>query len=1006
MNGVTVFHIKVHNKYNGEDFDEDLRQVLRRSGCMDEKICFILDKSDVMDSGFLERKNTLLANGEVPGLIEGDEHTTLMTQCKEGAQRQGLMLDTNGELYKWFNQQVMKNLHMVFTMNPSTDGLKDRAATSPALFNRCLLNWFGDWSHSAFFQTGREYTIRMDLDQPSYQAPDYFPVACPIVSLPPNHRDAVVNAMVFVHQSLYKCNAKIIRKGGHVMAITPSLARHFLDFIQHFVRHYNEERSRLEEEQLHINVGLNKIAETVAQVEEVQKSLAVKSAELENKNKEANEKLKQMVKDQEEVEKQKQQSIEISQLVDKQTKEITIKKAKVMKDLERVEPAVIDAQNVFKKQHLVEVRIMAIPPPLIKMALESVCILLGESSPTDWKGFRAVTMKEFFIPSIVNFNTDYITDDIRKIFARDNLSNPEYTYDRIYRANVACGPMVKWAIAQLENAEMLNRVDPLRHELRALEEAAVIKKNEASRMHELITTLEASINRCKEEYAGLISQAEAIKTTLMTVQDKVNRSMGLLQSLGIKKDRWGLTSDNFKLQMTTLIGDIFLSSDFLSYSGYQKKQELKQMVKDKQNAEDKVKEMVNDTSRKNVYVSALLLFRSGIELNPGPNFDMTQVQAASRKIWNNAGQLMDVPLEQCYTYEGMEDFLPHVSNLLKTILKNELRVPFQLKKYQEMTLQAMSRHKDVIVISPPGSGKTLSTYAGASLLRKLDSKPAGVVLHLVPYNSIIKDKVTNPWLPTGYIMMGGGTGTEEMVTKNRAAEDGDDEDVVTSDFTVQDLQDGKLSVVVCHPESLLSKKGDEVLKYLLRNDLLLSVIVDEFHKVIYWGCTEEEMTGKQKEAFSVAFRPGMKKVVRKLKSLTKNVPFVFETATLMEKEIKFALKTFSIKKPCIIKASPIQQQHCYLNLRRPDQGVPWEGDSDDDGNHISGLKDVIMELVLKPYIAMIKSEKPAHQKVMVFAKNRATLDKIDQELSVLLPEESRLRPDKSPWYLNHLRVHL
>ena len=251
-------------------------------------------------------------------------------------------------------------------------------------------------------------------------------------------------------------------------------------------------------------------------------------------------------------------------------------------------------------------------------------------------------------------------------------------------------------------------------------------------------------------------------------------------------------------------------------------------------------------------------------------------------------------------------------------------------------------------------------------------------------------------------MMGGATGGEEEVTKDRAAEDRDEGDIVTSNFTVQDLQEGKLCVIVCHPESLLSKKGDQILKYLLRNDLLLAVMVDEFHKILYWGCTEEELTGKQKEAFSVAFRPGMKKVVRKLKSLTKNVPFVFETATLMEKEIEFALKTFSIKKPCIIKASPIQQQHCYLNLRRPDQGVPWEGDLDDDGNHISGLKDVIMELVLKPYIAMVKSEKPAHQKIMVFAKNRATLDKIDQELSVLLPEESRLRPDKSPWYLNHL----
>lgn len=46
------------------------------------------------------------------------------------------MLDSQEELYRWFTGEVMKNLHVVFTMNPSEEGLKDRAATSPALFNR------------------------------------------------------------------------------------------------------------------------------------------------------------------------------------------------------------------------------------------------------------------------------------------------------------------------------------------------------------------------------------------------------------------------------------------------------------------------------------------------------------------------------------------------------------------------------------------------------------------------------------------------------------------------------------------------------------------------------------------------------------------------------------------------------------------------------------------------------------------------------------------------------
>ena len=407
----------------------------------------------------------------------------------------------------------------------------------------------------------------MDLDIATWRAPDYFPITCPGPSMPPTHREAVVNAMVFVHQSLYKVNMKIVKRGGHVMSITP---RHFLDFIQHFARLYLEKRSGLEEEQLHINVGLNKIAETVAQVEEMQKSLAVKSAELQSKNLEANDKLKQMVKDQQEAEKQKQQSQEIRKLVEQQTKEIAIKRTEVMADLARVEPAVIDAQAAvksIKKQHLVELRSMAMPPPIVRMALESVCVLLGENV-TDWKSIRAVTMKDNFIPSIVNFNTDDISEDVRMDMQQKYLSQPDYNYEKVNRASTACGPMVKWCIAQLEYAEMLNRVDPLRRELQSLEQAAEVKKNEAEKMTKLISTLEASIARYKEEYAQLISQAEAIKTSLKTVQDKVDRSMSLLKSLCIEKDRWEKTSENFKTQMTTLIGDVFLSSAFLSYGGY------------------------------------------------------------------------------------------------------------------------------------------------------------------------------------------------------------------------------------------------------------------------------------------------------------------------------------------------------------------------------------------------------------------------------------------------------
>jgi len=60
------------------DFDEDLRQVMKRAGCKSEKICFIFDESNVLSSAFLERMNALLASGEVPGLFDGDEYIALI----------------------------------------------------------------------------------------------------------------------------------------------------------------------------------------------------------------------------------------------------------------------------------------------------------------------------------------------------------------------------------------------------------------------------------------------------------------------------------------------------------------------------------------------------------------------------------------------------------------------------------------------------------------------------------------------------------------------------------------------------------------------------------------------------------------------------------------------------------------------------------------------------------------------------------------------------------------
>ncbi|PWZ01334.1 cytoplasmic dynein heavy chain 1 [Testicularia cyperi] len=136
LRGLSLFSISTSNKYTEEHFDEDLRSLLRRVGCKGEKVCWTIDESQMSNAARLEKLNTLLANAEVAGLFEGDEHSSLISQLKEASQRDGLMLDAEEELFAFFRSEITKNLHVTLTMNPPEGGTGGKAAASPALFNR------------------------------------------------------------------------------------------------------------------------------------------------------------------------------------------------------------------------------------------------------------------------------------------------------------------------------------------------------------------------------------------------------------------------------------------------------------------------------------------------------------------------------------------------------------------------------------------------------------------------------------------------------------------------------------------------------------------------------------------------------------------------------------------------------------------------------------------------------------------------------------------------------
>ena len=316
---------------------------------------------------------------------------------------------------------------------------------------------------------------------------------------------------------------------------------------------------------------MDKLRDTVTQVEELRKSLAVKRAQLQAKDKEANEKLRQMVADQQEAEQKKAASIEIQAALVEQDKNIEQRRGVVMADLADAEPAVLEAQSAvsnIKRQHLQEVRSMANPPEAVKSAMESVCTILGHKID-GWRTVQVIIRRDDFIQRIVNFDTTtQMTKALRDLMKREYLSRPSYKFETVQHASKACGPLVKWVLAQVRFSDILDKVEPLRNEVQSLEQQAEQTKQQAATIITMISELETSIQKYKEEYALLISETQAIKSEMERVQGKVDRSMKLLESLSSERARWEAGSRTFDVEMSTIVGDVLLSSAFLAYSGF------------------------------------------------------------------------------------------------------------------------------------------------------------------------------------------------------------------------------------------------------------------------------------------------------------------------------------------------------------------------------------------------------------------------------------------------------
>jgi len=192
----------------------------------------------------------------------------------------------------------------------------------------------------------------------------------------------------------------------------------------------------------------------------------------------------------------------------------------------------------------------------------------GKNFNLDWKKLKAMVTGRNFIKDVLNLKSDDITPHAADYLTNNILNNPKFEPSQVNRVSKACGPLCSWVTSQVNYSRLLNAVEPMRAQVRDLEEKANMKKKMLDEKEAEIEKLVEREQQLKQDYTMLITKKTQIAEEIQTVKVSVDRATKLIRDLSSEKERWEDSSNGFKQQLSTLVGDCILAASFLTFIGY------------------------------------------------------------------------------------------------------------------------------------------------------------------------------------------------------------------------------------------------------------------------------------------------------------------------------------------------------------------------------------------------------------------------------------------------------
>ncbi|XXQ39846.1 AAA+ ATPase domain-containing protein [Plasmodiophora brassicae] len=536
--------IESRKGYGYTEFRDDIKTVLTTTGVAGKPVVFLFSDSQIIEERFLEDINNLLNAGEIPNLFANDELSKIVDDLTDTVRKMGLP-ETRDMIYSTFVSRVRDNLHIVLCLSPVGDAFRVRCRMFPSLINCTTIDWFQPWPQQALLSVASRFLEPLDLPSDAI-------------------RQALQTLCVTVHLSVEQYCHKFFRMNRRRVYTTP---KSYLDLLSLFLALLDEKRADLKTKYDRLSIGLTKMKETNEIVASLQGDLKKLQPELIVKSKETEELLAQVAQDQENADRVKKIVAAEEAVVNEQAAYVSKLQAEAQTDLDAAMPALeaaVESLNSLNKGDISEVKAMAKPPKGVVMVCEAVNILLGEKP--DWDTCKKVMSNTQFLQLLKSYDKDNIPKaTIKKVEAY--VTQEDFSEKVMAKVSKAALSLCKWCLAIYTYSQVAKEVEPKRARLAEMNaQLADANAKLAQKQAELKAVID-KVEKLQIACTAAVNEKNRLNALSEQTKDRLGRASKLTTGLADEAVRWEVTAAALKGGIDNVVGDVFLASATVSYSG-------------------------------------------------------------------------------------------------------------------------------------------------------------------------------------------------------------------------------------------------------------------------------------------------------------------------------------------------------------------------------------------------------------------------------------------------------